>query len=123
MNPRQVKKLYKNVSKPVQAYMCQLYDSLQKKYGHVDETWPASLGLIALNYNIVLECQEDIRVNGFNVKGEGGKITKNGSISVLNLCQGQLLRLLQNFGLTPMANSRIKAGDMAPEALLNDILE
>ena len=104
-----VEEIYKDYSPKVQEYMSNLITCLESDYGSIPDSFRVSLDLIAMNYDIILKCQEDIKVNGLLRTDNLKRTFKNQHITILNQAQGYLQALLKTFALTPMTRSKMKA--------------
>lgn len=104
-----VEEIYSQYSPKAQEYMKNLITCLEDDYGKIPESFRVSLDLIAMNYDLILKCQDDIRDNGLLRTDNLGRTFKNQHITILNQAQGYLQALLKTFALTPMTRSKMKA--------------
>lgn len=120
----EVKNRYEDHNKKTREYMDILCQSIENEYGTIDGPYILSLDLIADNYDILIEAQEDIKKNGLRQTDERGRASKNDSIQIYNTAQQNIMRLLNNFGKTPMSKSKIKHLDTdvsdAADEIFND---
>lgn len=104
----EVKKLYAEYDERVKTYMDSLIECLKEQYGEIDPTWYCSLDLIAFNYQTIQKCKEDLLIHGVEKEDKRGRLSRNPNVAVCNQAQGNLLKLLNSFGLNIMAKSKIK---------------
>lgn len=99
---------YKKYPKEIQEYMSYVKDSLIDKYGEIFPHYLVSLDTLAMNLNIIRMAALDIEENGFHHKDYKGIDRKSGSVQTFNNAQISALKIMNNFGLSPMAEARIK---------------
>lgn len=106
----QVRKIYteKGYYPEVVDYMEKLYKKLDTQYGEVKEEWRVSLDMIAFNYNLIVDCQKDILLNGIDKEDSRGRLARNPAISTMNISQNALMKLLNSFGLNLMSKGKLK---------------
>lgn len=119
-----IKSRYSSHNPQTQEYMGILCESIEQEYGTIDGPYLLSLDMIADNYDILLEAKEDIKINGLRQFDDRGRASKNDSLQIFNTAQGNINRLLNNFGKTPMSKSKIKHLDTdisdAADEIFND---
>jgi P27 family predicted phage terminase small subunit len=105
----QIRKIYteKGYNEEVVDYMEKLCKKLDKQYGEIKEEWRVSLDMIAFNYNLIVECQKDILLNGIDKEDSRGRLARNPAISTMNISQNALIKLLNSFGLNLMSKSKL----------------
>lgn len=118
----QSKKLYTEYSEEIQNYMWTLHKFLSKKFGAINDEWIPSLMMLADNLHIFNLCKEQIRKDGLLITDRFGVLTKNPCLKVQNDAQIQIVKLLQQFGLTPYALSKIKSNDDEDDTFLEDLI-
>ena len=92
---------------------------LTEKYGAVKPEWELVISLLMDNIELYKECKKSIKENGlYDV--ETGK--KNPLLITLRDTQVQILKVIQQLGLSPYANSRIKEEAGIDEACFMDSL-
>lgn len=105
-------KIDKTLKPQTQEYMKVLVKKLKGENGEIDEVWNAFLYLISKNYDMIIECDEDISKLGLTTVGRSG-IIQNPLVKVRNDAQIQLFKLLDSFLLTK--KSSLKSGDEIEE--------
>ena len=78
---------------------------LIEKYGAVKPEWNLVISLLEDNIELYKQCKESIKENGL-YDAETGK--KNPLLITLRDTQVQIIKVIQQLGLSPYANSRIK---------------
>lgn len=96
---------FKDYSKETKKTMKQITDFLISKYGNIEPQWEMTLNLIADNLDLLQECKESVKQNGIYSSVRG---VKNPLISTIKDINATLLKLNQQLGLTPWADSKIK---------------
>ena len=99
---------YADYNDRVVNYMKSLIKRLEDQYGEIDDEWLASLDLIAFNYQIIQDCKKDMLEHGIEKEDKRGRLSRNPAVAVCNQAQGNLLKLLNSFGLNLMSKSKIK---------------
>ena len=99
---------YKKYPQEIQEYMSYVKDSLIDKYGEIYPQYLVSLDTLAMNLDILMKAKKDIDENGFHHKDFKGFDRKSGSVQIFNTAQVAALKIMNNFGLSPMAEARIK---------------
>lgn len=103
----QAKKLYKDYSTEVQNYMWAVHSYLQKKFGSINDEWVMSLMMLADNLEMFIQCRKQIKETGLLITNRFGVLEKNSLIKVQNDAQIQIVKLLNEFALTPKSSEKI----------------
>ena len=106
------KTLYKDYDKKVQEYMQNVIDCLKQDYKEIPTSWRISLDLIADNYAIYIKAKEAVLTEGLIRKDAHGRTFKNQSFPLMMNAEQILIKLLSNFGLSPMSRSKLKNIDI-----------
>ena len=104
----QAKKLYKEYSTEVQNYMWAVHSYLQKKFGNINDEWVMSLMMLADNLEMFIQCRKQIKETGLMITNRFNVLEKNPLIKVQNDSQIQIVKLLNEFALTPKSAEKIK---------------
>lgn len=104
----QAKKLYKDYSTEVQNYMWAVHSYLQKKFGTINDEWIMTLMMLADNLEMFIQCRKQIKETGLLITNRFGVLEKNSLIKVQNDAQIQIVKLLNEFALTPKSAEKIK---------------
>lgn len=105
------KTIYKDYPKKVQVYMQNVIDCLKQDYKDIPSSWRVSLDLIADNVDIYLKAKEDIDNNGLLRKDTHGRTFKNQCFPLMVTTESLVIKLLSNFGLSPMSRSKLRKYD------------
>ncbi|MCR8874881.1 P27 family phage terminase small subunit [Phocaeicola barnesiae] len=104
----QAKKLYKDYSTEVQNYMWAVHSYLQKKFNGINDEWVMSLMMLADNLEMFIQCRKQIKDTGLMITNRFNVLEKNPLIKVQNDAQIQIVKLLNEFALTPKSAEKIK---------------
>lgn len=104
----QAKKIYKDYSTEVQNYMWAVHSYLQKKFGNINSEWVMSLMMLADNLEMFIQCRKQIKDTGLMITNRFNVLEKNPLIKVQNDAQIQIVKLLNEFALTPKSAEKIK---------------
>lgn len=104
----QAKKIYKDYSAEVQAAMWAVHSYLQKKFGNINDEWIMSLMMLADNLEMFINCRKQIKEQGLLISNRFGVLEKNPLIKVQNDAQIQIVKLLNEFALTPKSAEKIE---------------
>jgi len=88
--------------------------------GMLDPTFCAQILFYAIEYDIVLRCEEDIKKKGMYVEVEGKRgtfLVQNPSVKQLHAAMEKVLKIGSNFGFSPVDRQRLKMelGDNKPK--------
>lgn len=108
MEKEKILQRYSNYKSEIQSYMDFIIDSLYEKYGEVYPHYLISMDVLAMNLDIMMQAKADFDKNGFQHKDFSGIERKSGSVQAFNTAQQAALKIMNNFGLSPMSASRIK---------------
>ena len=78
-----------------------IHKFLNKKFGNINDEWIPSLSMLADNLHIFNLCKEQIRKDGLLITDRFNVLTKHPLIKVQNDAQIQIVKLLNEFGLSP----------------------
>ena len=117
----QSKKLYTEYSEEIQNCMYVIHKFLNKKFGNINDEWIPSLSMLADNLHIFNLCKEQIRKDGLLITDRFNVLTKHPLIKVQNDAQIQIVKLLNEFGLSPKSVGKLKAEEENDD-FLNDLI-
>lgn len=103
-----VKTIYKDYDQRVINYMECVVMQIETDYTIVPSSWRVSLDLIADNLMIYFKAIDDIKLNGVIHYDKNGIAHKNPSCALQNVANQNVIKLLNNFALTPMSKSKMK---------------
>lgn len=106
-------KIYSMYDEEVQTTMKNIHRFLINKYKRIQNEWLAPLSMLADNYNIFFKCRDAIKSDGLMIIDRFGTLVKHPLIKVQVDAQIQIIKLLNEFGLSP--KSAAKLNDNADE--------
>lgn len=118
----QSKKLYTEYSEEIQNYMYVIHKFLNKKFGNINDEWIPSLSMLADNLHIFNLCKEQIRKDGLLITDRFNVLTKHPLIKVQNDAQIQIVKLLNEFGLSPKSVGKLKAEEDENNDFLDSLI-
>lgn len=99
---------YSEYSENTQQFMGAVERFIKTKYGKLEPHWAGQLDLLATNYEIFTQAKEEIRTNGLLIPNRFGSLEKNPLLRVLTDANIQCFKIVQEFGLSPMSNGKVK---------------
>lgn len=118
----QSKRMYERYGEEVIKYMWSVHKFLLNKFGYISDEWFLSLQMLADNLNMFFKCRDQIAEDGIFIENKFGNLDKHPLIKVQNDAQIQIVKLLNEFGLSPKSVARLKIEDTEEDDLLNDLL-
>lgn len=115
-----VREIYKDYDERVVAYMEFVVGQIEQDYSIVPSSWRVSLDLIADNLMLYFDALDDIKKNGVIHYDLKGIPHTNPACRLQNVCNQNVIKLLNNFALTPMSKSKMKKFD---EEDVNSLVE
>jgi P27 family predicted phage terminase small subunit len=111
-----LEKLYPDVRPEIIDYMTTVYKYLNDRFGTVKSEWTATLKLLADNLELLYQLKETIKEKGLMVKDRYDNWNKNPLFPILNNVTVQVLKCVDQLGLSPKANAKIKDGETKEES-------
>lgn len=108
-------KIYSMYDKEVQVTMKYIHSYLIKKYKRISNEWLGPLSMLADNYNIFFKCRNAIKSDGLMILDRFNVLVKHPLIKVQNDAQIQIVKLLNEFGLTVKAAAKLNDVDEEDE--------
>jgi len=99
----------------VKDFMKSVIKKLKETTNEIDESWGAALTMLGDNYNTFILCRNQLKDDGLTVEDRFGVIQKHPLIKVQTDSQIQLVKLLQEFGLTLKSGKRLDIVDDVDE--------
>ena len=99
----------KKIVEKVDKIMEETVDYIVEKYGEVKPEWNGALDMLRTQYTILFECQDIVEKDGVMVI-KRDSIDKHPLLKQITDSQVQIVKLIQEFGLSPKSNARIKIG-------------
>ena len=122
MKKNQIKKRYSTYSNKVQDYMVSIYQFLEDKFVEVGDEWLLSLDMLASNLDVFVQCEKQIAQDGIMLENRFGIMEKHPLLKVQNDSQIQIVKLLNEFGLTLKSLSKIKLDDDTDDDYLEELM-
>lgn len=116
------KKNYEMYGEEVIAHMWAVHRFLLNKFGYISEEWHLSLQMLADNLNMFFQCRDRIKQDGIFIENKFGNLDKHPLIKVQNDAQIQIVKLINEFGLSAKSVARLKVEDTEEDDLLNTLL-
>lgn len=113
---------YAIFSEETQTMMAAIEKHLTAKFGSIDPAWRTGLQLMATNMEVCLSCKRQIAADGVVIKTDG-KYKTNPLCKQLNETQVQLIKLLQEYGLSPKAQKHTKKEEVKDDNTAEFFLE
>lgn len=104
-------KMPKDVCAKAKVYIKEVIDTLREK-GQLQQIDSAAIYMLAQDYNTFIKAQEILRVEGYTVRSDRGNIAPHPLIKIAKDAQTQAVRLMQEFGLTTKARTKITKKDI-----------
>lgn len=101
-------KKYMNYSNQTQKFMAEVEAFLKRKYNEIQPHWEGQLQLLATNYDLFIKAKEQVDVDGLLVKNRMGGWDKHPLLTTVKDANIQVIKLINEFGLSPSANGKIK---------------
>lgn len=98
---------YENYSPKVQEYMKYLVENLVDKYGDLNTEYILGLDMLAMNVDLMMQANEEMKKQGFEREDKYGNARKSGAVQQFQQSQGAILKLISQFGFSPSSASRI----------------
>lgn len=120
---KDVKDTFSEFSERTQLFInnCKIY--LEKNVGKINETWEEALYMLASNVETFHQCEREIRENGLLMADRFGGVIKNPCLKVQTDAEIQIIKILNEFGLTLKASTKISALESNEEGtFLDDVL-
>lgn len=99
----------KKIVEKVNKIMDETVAYIVEKYGEVKPEWNGALDMLRTQYTILLECKDIVEKDGVMVM-KRDSIDKHPLLKQITDSQVQIVKLIQEFGLSPKSNARIKIG-------------
>lgn len=114
---------YNDYSENTQQFMGAVERFIKKKYGKIEEHWQGQMDLLATNYELFMSAKDEIKKSGLLITNRFGGLDKNPLLRVIVDANIQVLKLINEFGLTPMSNGKIKEKEQDDTDLIRGLLE
>lgn len=116
------KNIFGDYTPTTQNFLKSTLNYLKHKYGTVNDEWMPTLVILADNYELYNQCKTQIAKDGLMIQDRFGSLAKHPLLKVQNDSQIQIIKLLNEFGLTPKAASKLNVEEMEEESELTKFL-
>ena len=100
---------YTLYSNETQAFMLNVDKFLIDKYGIIKPHWEGQLDLLASNYELFIMAKNKVKEDGLMVVNRFGNLDKHPLLAQIKDSNIQCCKLINEFGLSPKADSKIKS--------------
>lgn len=104
---KKIQTLYPDVRQSVQEYMYNAFKYLESEYGEVKQEWKAALSLLSESLEMYYQCKDQIKKDGLLINDRYGKPNKHPLLQIQTAYQIQILKVVKELGLSPLASSKI----------------
>lgn len=104
----------KDICAKAKVYIKEVINTLREK-GQLQQIDSAAIYMLAQDYNTFIKAQEILRVEGYTVRSDRGNIAPHPLIKIAKDAQTQAVRLMQEFGLTTKARTKITKKDIGDD--------
>jgi len=110
---------YADYRPETQAFLNAVEKHLINNFKEIKPHWNAILNMLATQYDIFFECRERIKKDGIMVRNRFGTIDKNPLLKVQNDAQIQIVKLVEQFGLSPKAIKNLPTEEDSPDDFIS----
>lgn len=109
-------------SAPTQNFIKSVQNYLKRKFSTINDEWMGTLAILADNYELYSNCKQQIKKDGLMISDRFGTLVKHPLLKVQNDAQIQIIKLLNEFGLTPKSASKLNIEEQEEETPLTNFL-
>lgn len=102
------KKSFIEYGQQTQKYMRYITQYLIEKYGKINDEWYISLTMLADNIEILDLSKKRLKSDGIMIPDRFGNMVKHPLLKTIVDCNIQIVKLLNEFGLTPKAVYKLR---------------
>lgn len=102
-----IQSLYPDARIEVVDNLLKIYQYLENEYGAIKNEWKVVLSLLANNLEMFYKCQDQIKKDGILTPDRYGNLNKHSLFPVMLNLQIQILKCINELGLSPKAASKI----------------
>ena len=112
---------YSEYSDKTQKFMSTIIKHLTDKFGSIEPQWDGVLDMIAAQYDLFFDCKRRIREDGLLVPDARNVWKTHPLVQVQNNANIQLLKLIQEFGITPKSLKSMPIENNNEDEFLNSL--
>ncbi len=116
------KNRYIQYSDDTQKFMQTVEKFLTEKYGKIEPHWWGQLDLLAANYEFFIMAKNKVQEDGMMIPNRFGSLDKHPLLAQIKDSNIQCVKLINEFGLSPKSNSKIKAESSDDAEYLNSLM-
>lgn len=115
---------YDNYSNTTKEFMLKVEEFLIKKYCSILPHWYGQLDLLASNYELFIMAKNKVQADGLMITNRFGGVDKHPLLTQIKDSNIQCFKIIQEFGLSPRSNSKIKEdGEDTDSEYLKTLME
>lgn len=114
---------YAQYSEKTQKFMGAILEFLNAKFGAIETQWWGILDMMATQYELFCQCKQSVEENGILVENRWGVMDKNPLLKQMNDCQIQIVKLVNEFGLSPKSIKSLNTISTENEEFIKDLTE
>ncbi len=99
---------YSEYQEETQQFMTSVEKYLKQKYGKIESQWVGQLNMLATNYDLFILAKERVAQDGLMIPNRFGTLEKHPMLKQITDTNHQIIKMVQEFGLSPNAKGKIK---------------
>lgn len=99
---------YSEYREETQQFMTSVEKYLKQKYGKIESQWVGQLNMLATNYDLFILAKERVAQDGLMISNRFGTLEKHPMLKQITDTNHQIIKMVQEFGLSPNAKGKIK---------------
>ncbi len=99
---------YSEYREETQQFMMAVEKYLKQKYGKIESQWVGQLNMLATNYDLFILAKERVKQDGLMITNRFGALEKHPMLKQITDTNHQIIKMVQEFGLSPNAKGKIK---------------
>ena len=99
---------YREYREETQQFMTSVEKYLKQKYGKIESQWVGQLNMLATNYDLFILAKERVAQDGLMIPNRFGTLEKHPMLKQITDTNHQIIKMVQEFGLSPNAKGKIK---------------
>ncbi len=99
---------YSEYREETQQFMTSVEKYLKQKYGKIESQWVGQLNMLATNYDLFILAKERVAQDGLMIPNRFGTLEKHPMLKQITDTNHQIIKMVQEFGLSPNAKGKIK---------------
>jgi len=121
--PKKKTNRYADFSPVTQTFMNAVEKHLTDKFSKIETQWDGLLMMLADNYELFFNCRQQIKKDGLMIQNRFGNYDKHPLIKVQNDAQIQIVKLVQEFGLSPRSIAKINVENNDEDEFLKKLVQ